>query len=133
MPGTKDKQEKAGWLAPLAAVLLISSCLTAVGAPASGKTTMDVQCKIRSDENGGWFRLAGVASADKPTTGHYRFRVRKQSASGSSENMQSGTFSLEPGRETVVTTVYLDLGARNGYSAELVLDWDEGTRKCTAP
>jgi len=102
-------------------------------APALGETSVDVRCQIRTDENGGWFRISGIATTDQTVMGRYRFQVGKNSASGSSENVQSGRFLLEPGRETVVTTVYLDLGARNAYSAELVLEWDKGMRKCTAP
>jgi len=124
--------KRPAWLGLLAAGVLTFPILSAA-APALGETNVDVRCQIRADENGGWFRLSGIATTDQAVMGHYRFRVSKRSASGSSDNVQSGRFLLEPGRETEVTTVYLDLGARNAYSAELVLDWDKGTRKCTAP
>jgi hypothetical protein len=94
---------------------------------------VDVRCRIQAEENNGWFRISGIAIADDKVAGHYQFRVAKRSAGGSSDNVQSGRFALGAGRETVVSSVSLDLGARNAYSAELILDWDKGTRKCTAP
>ena len=128
-----DKGTKPTWLGPLLAALLMPVSLTAATVLASAETNVDVRCRIQAEENNGWFRVSGIAIADERVAGHYQFHVAKRSASGSSNNVQSGRFSLEAGRETAVTSVYLDLGARNAYSAELILDWDKGTRKCTAP
>lgn len=123
---------RLGWLIGILAILLSGWSLSAAPAPA-GNPSMDVQCKIRTDENAGFLRLRAVASSDNAVSGRYRFAVRKQSASGSSQNVQLGFFVLEPGEESLLSTVYLDPGARDAYSAELVLDWDKGTRKCTSP
>jgi hypothetical protein len=90
-------------------------------------------CSIRVMEQPGALRLEAVVRASKAVAGRYVFGVMKQSSTGTSQNSQSGDFSVKAGGEQVVTSVVLDASARGHYSAKLSLDWKQGRNSCQAP
>ena len=77
--------------------------------------------------------VEAVARSRNNASGHYRFEVNKNSASGTSHNIQSGEFNLETNREDVLTTTYLDASASGHYQAKLVLDSNSGSVSCVSP
>jgi hypothetical protein len=112
---------------------LVASCARADGTPAEAERVMAIGCRIEVATVGEAVRIAAMASSRKNASGQYRFEVDKNSASGTSHNIQSGEFSLEPGREDVLTTTYLDASASGHYQAKLVLDSSSGSVSCVSP
>jgi hypothetical protein len=100
---------------------------------AYSKQAMPIDCQIRATPQEGAVRLDAVASGRKETSGQYRFEILKRSSTGSSQNVQSGAFSLLADREAVLTTVILDGSALGHYRAKLILDSDFGTVSCVSP
>jgi hypothetical protein len=97
-------------------------------------TTMNVGCQIRAIPYNDMLRLEAVAVGPRPATGNYQFEVFKQSSSGTSQNVQSGEFELDAGRDTILTTVILEGAARGRYRARLTLDSQEfGRISCVSP
>jgi hypothetical protein len=90
----------------------------------------DVQCEIRTKSEDGLLRIEAIARTGHPIEGRYSFFIVKQSAAGTSQNQQSGSFSARPGREQVLTTVVLDGSAAGHCVATLSLDWGEGSLSC---
>ncbi len=68
-----------------------------------------------------------------PVQGRYSLVVVKRSATGSSNNTQSGSFALHDETEKVLTTLTLDRSATDHYRAELSLQSDRGSFTCTSP
>ncbi|WOH68018.1 curli-like amyloid fiber formation chaperone CsgH [Bradyrhizobium sp. BWA-3-5] len=95
---------------------------------------MTVGCQIRVTSQNDMLRLEAVANGPETATGTYRLDVLKQSPSGTSQNVQSGAFTLEAGRDAILTTVVLDGSARGHYRARLSLDTKEfGSVSCVSP
>ena len=112
--------------------VLLSCPRMPVSSAAEPKTT--VGCQIRVTSQNDMVRLEAMAKGRETATGNYRFEILKQSSSGTSQNVQSGTFALEPDRDTILTTVVLDGSARGHYKARLVLDSQEfGSVACVSP
>ncbi|PTM41478.1 hypothetical protein C8D03_3022 [Bosea sp. 124] len=96
-------------------------------------TDAELQCQIRAENTGSALRLQAVARSQSPASGQYRLSILKQNASGTSQNMQSGSFSIGPGQERVLTTVLLEQAAIGHYEASLSLESDHGSISCTSP
>jgi hypothetical protein len=94
---------------------------------------MEVECHISATPRGGLLRLDATARAKEPITGQYTLSVRKESSSGTSENLQSGGFSLPRDQERVLTTVVLEGSAQGHFAAKLSLEWDQGKVSCSLP
>jgi hypothetical protein len=118
----------------LTAVLgLVVSCARADATPAEAERVMAIGCRIQVTADGGAVRLEAMARSRSNASGHYRFEVDKNSASGTSHNIQSGEFNLETDREDVLTTTFLDAAASGHYQAKLVLDSNSGSVSCVSP
>lgn len=119
-------RSRSRWLGALTAISL--------GASNTGAATViePVMCGLRTQETPGFIRLDALASSSVPVSGHYTLRSAKDSPGGSSRNVQSGTFSLSPGEERVLSTLIVD-AAPDQFEAQLVLEWKDGTRTCTSP
>ena len=95
---------------------------------------MTIGCQIRVTSQNDMLRLEAVASGPETATGTYRLDVLKQSPSGTSQNVQSGAFTLGADRDAILTTVVLDGSARGHYRARLSLDTKEfGSVSCVSP
>lgn len=104
------------------------------GAPVhDGTVAMRLECQIRAEPENGYLRLQAIARSNEQVSGRYRLLVSKNSASGSSQNVQSGSFDLISGRERVLSTVVLDGSAIGHYHAQLSLDSDQGRVSCSSP
>jgi hypothetical protein len=93
----------------------------------------EIECVIRAQPGKDFLRLEAVIRAQTPVSGQYSFVIVKQSATGSSDNTQSGAFALQTGAEQVLTTLVLDHSAIGHYRAELSLQSDRGRFTCTSP
>ncbi|MBN9008470.1 MAG: hypothetical protein J0H40_24080 [Rhizobiales bacterium] len=110
-------------------VLLSMTVLSARTEPAA-----TIDCHIRATSQGNTLRLEAMAKGEKAASGTYRFEVSKISSSGSSQNVQSGAFRLQPDRDELLTTVILDGSALGHYRARLTLDTAEfGSVSCALP
>ncbi|OJY09862.1 MAG: hypothetical protein BGP05_19050 [Rhizobiales bacterium 62-47] len=107
--------------------------LCSVWAPVQAAPTTSINCQIRVTANKEAVRLEAVASTQKPASGRYQFRILKESVSGTSQNVQSGSFDLQADRESVLTTVILDGSALGHYQAKLTVDSDIGNTSCVSP
>ena len=115
------------------AVGLFPNCTWAQSSPAA-EPKMTIGCQIRATSQNDMLRLEAVANGPETATGNYRFEILKQSSTGTSQNLQSGAFTLEAGRDAVLTTVVLDGSARGHYRARLTLDTKEfGSVSCVSP
>lgn len=94
---------------------------------------MGVSCHIRSDSSSGLLRLQAVARSESDLQVRYRLFVLKRSQTGTSQNVQSGDFSLISGTETTLANLALDGSARGHYEAKLILEWDQGSTSCQSP
>jgi hypothetical protein len=109
------------------------NCARAQTSPAA-EPKMTIGCQIRVTSQNDMLRLEAVANGPKPATGTYRLDILKQSPSGTSQNVQSGAFELDAGRDAILTTVVLDGSARGHYRARLTLDTKEfGSVSCVSP
>jgi len=93
----------------------------------------DVHCEITATPAGGLLRIEGVARSPAAIAGQYTFAVVKNSASGSSQSMQGGRFSLRSSDRTVIAQVVLDRSAEGHFDAELSLEWEKGRASCHSP
>ncbi len=100
---------------------------------ANAERTMMIGCHIRVTPQQNAVRLDAIASGQHPTRGQYRLEVFKESPAGTSQNVQSGAFSLEADREDILTTVVLDGSALGHYRARLILQSDFGSTSCVSP
>ncbi|GLS43633.1 curli-like amyloid fiber formation chaperone CsgH [Methylobacterium brachythecii] len=118
-------------LAGFAGSLGTAAALTPAAPPKD--PVMGVSCQIRSDSAAGLLRLQAVARSDADLQGRYRLFVLKRSETGTSQNVQSGDFSLTSGTETTLSSLALDGSARGHYEAKLILEWDQGSTSCQSP
>ena len=88
---------------------------------------------IRAQPDKDFLRLEAVVKSNKPVAGQYSFFVAKRSATGQSNNTQSGAFALQGEPEQVLTTLILDRSALGHYRAELSLQSDQGRFTCISP
>jgi hypothetical protein len=95
--------------------------------------TAAIECVIRAQPAKDFMRLEAIARSDVAAVGKYSFSVVKRSATGSSNNAQSGSFVLEAGQEQVLTTVILDRSAIGNYRAELSLKSNQERFTCSSP
>ncbi|MFC0239164.1 curli-like amyloid fiber formation chaperone CsgH [Rhodopseudomonas telluris] len=105
----------------------------ATGPAAAKAPPAAIACDIRTTTEDGLLRIEAIATAAKPTTGTYRLVVTKSSATGISENHQSGSFELNSDGETVLTTIILDGSARGHYRASLIVESGLGRISCVSP
>jgi hypothetical protein len=94
---------------------------------------MTTECFIRAEPVSGLLRLEAVARSNEALRGRYSLSVLKRSASGTSSNSQSGSFSLSPGRDGILTTLMLEGSAQGHYQAKLTVTWDQGSVSCVSP
>ncbi len=92
-----------------------------------------LQCRIRAEDTGSALRLQAVVRAKVGLAGEYSLSVLKKSESGTSQNVQTGTFSLSKAQESVVTTIMLERAAVGHYRASLVVKSNRGSVSCNAP
>ena len=128
-------QLRAALIRGLAVVALgcVVFCARADAVPAKAGQVMAVKCRIRVTAEGEAIRIEAVANSLAEVSGHYRFGIRKDSASGTSSNVQSGEFSLEADREQVLSTTFLGASDAGHFQAELVLDSGSGSVSCVTP
>ena len=107
----------------------VSSCTFAD----AESSKMDLSCVIRATSENGLLRLEAVAQSRKSAIGNYNLSILKQSATGTSQNMQAGEFNLKSGREQILTTVVLDGSALGHYRAKLSLESNVGSVSCSSP
>jgi hypothetical protein len=113
-----------------AAVLVMTRMTPAWAAEA----TMTIACQIRATTLNDMLRLEAIAKGPRAASGTYQFEVFKQSPTGTGQNIQSGAFELETGRDATLTTIILDGGARGHYRARLTLNSQEfGRISCVSP
>ena len=96
-------------------------------------TTINLACLIRAEPGNDFLRLEAVVNAEKMASGHYRFSVSKQSESGTSQNLQSGSFTVAANTHRILTTVVLDRSAVGHYQANLSIESDLGRVSCSSP
>lgn len=117
----------------LLAILFVIGGFAHTSIAFAGETDAAVGCELRSEKKNGFLRLTAVARAKIAISGRYHMVVSKHSASGSSENAQSGAFTLVPNHERVLTTTVLDDGASGHYRANLSIDTNAGRVSCSSP
>jgi hypothetical protein len=100
---------------------------------ADAERTMAIGCQIRVAPRQDAVRLDAIAIGRRSTRGQYRLEVFKESPAGTSQNVQSGAFSLEADQEAFLTTVVLDGSALGHYRARLILQSDFGNSSCVSP
>ena len=116
-----------------AALGFVVSCAQANATPAKVERVMAIGCRIRVTADGEAIRIEAVANSREDVNGHYRFDIRKISASGTSLNTQSGNFNLEANREEVLSTTLLGASDAGHFQAKLVLDSNSGSVSCVSP
>jgi curli production assembly/transport CsgH protein len=100
----------------------------------AAEPTMTIGCHIRVTPQNDMLRLEAMANGRATANGSYRFEIFKQSSTGTSQNVQSGAFHLDAGRDEVLTTIVLDGSALGHYRARLVLETQEfGSVSCVSP
>jgi hypothetical protein len=114
----------------LAGRSLAGNSFAADASKASGIGSMDLSCAIRETTNKGFLQLQAVVFSKQPVAGRYALSVVKRSASGESQNHQSGSFALTSGHEQILTTIVLDASAAGHYRANLSLESDRGSVSC---
>jgi hypothetical protein len=101
--------------------------------PAKVGQVMAVECRIRVTAEGNAIRIDAVANSRREASGRYRLDIRKASASGTSDNTQSGEFNLEANSEKILSTTFLGASDAGHFEAKLVLDSDSGSVSCISP
>lgn len=115
-------------------VIGVSLICTRAELSSAAEPKMTIGCQIRVTSQNDMLRLEAVANGPETATGTYRLDVLKQSPSGTSQNVQSGAFTLGADRDAILTTVVLDGSARGHYRARLSLDTKEfGSVSCVSP
>jgi hypothetical protein len=115
------------------AVAVFLNC-TRAQLSSAAESTMTIACQIRVTPQNDMLRLEAVANGRRSATGTYRFEILKQSSTGTSQNVQSGAFTLDADRDAILTTIVLDGSARGHYRARLILDSKEfGSVSCVSP
>src|ERR1700720_102280 len=83
------------------------SCARTDAASAKVEQVMAVGCRIGVRAEGEPIRIEAVATSRADVNGSYRLDIRKNSADGSSHNIQSGKLSLEANKEKIFSTTFL--------------------------
>lgn len=116
-----------------AAVIIVGICAP-ITFSAAAERPETLECGVRGEVKDGFLQLSAVVRSREPVSGRYQFIVSKRSQSGSSENAQSGAFTLGPEPERVLTTTLLDRGAVGHYQARLSIETKTGTVvSCSSP
>lgn len=117
-----------------AAVLgvVISSAWAGVR-PVKVEQVMAMGCRIRVTAEGEAVRIEAVATSREGVTGNYRLDIDKRSAAGTSNNIQSGEFSLESNQEKVLSTTFLGVSDASHFQAKLVVNSSSGSVSCVSP
>ena len=119
----------------LAAFLATSATLpqTQIVMALPASASKSIVCQIRVEPVPSGLRLDALAEPQATVTGEYRLSVAKESASGSSRNVQSGAFQAEAGQQRILATIILDRSAIGHYNATLSLNWEDGHESCSSP
>jgi hypothetical protein len=104
-----------------------------LGASLSPASNTNVECAIHVQPGGDFLRLEAIVRSDGPVRGQYELAVFKESATGTTQNHQSGAFELTAAPEAILTTVILDRPTIGHYQARLTLDSNFGRISCTSP
>ena len=116
-----------------AALGFVVSCAQANATPAKVERVMAIGCRIRVTADGEAIRIEAVATSRLDVNGSYRLDIRKNSADGSSHNIQSGKFSLEANKEEILSTTFLGASDAGHFQARLVIDSNSGSVSCSSP
>jgi hypothetical protein len=116
-----------------AVLVLVVSCVQADATPAKVERVMAIGCRIQVTAEGEAIRIEAVAHSREGVNGGYRFDVRKNGASGTSDNIQSGEFNLEADREKILSTTFLGASDADHFQAKLVLNSSSGSVSCVSP
>jgi hypothetical protein len=92
-----------------------------------------IQCVVRSKPGENFLRLEAVARSSTAASGQYDLSILKSSATGTSQNHQSGSFVLTANNDVVLTTVILDASAKGHVQASLSLQSEIGSASCKSP
>jgi hypothetical protein len=117
----------------LAVLSVVVFCARADAAPAEAERVMAIGCRIGVTADGGAIRIEALAHSRTDVTGHYRFDVSKGGASGTSQNTQSGDFSLQADREKILSTTILGVSEADHYQAKLLIVSSSGSVSCISP
>lgn len=117
----------------IAVLGVVVSCARTDAASADVEQVMAVGCRIRVTAEGEAIRIEAVATSRLDVNGSYRLDIRKNSADGSSHNIQSGEFSLEANKEEILSTTFLGASDAGHFQARLVIDSNSGSVSCIAP
>jgi hypothetical protein len=121
------------FLLAIGAAVDFAGLLDPGGEAHAGSLTGNVKCTIRVTPGPDFLRLEAIAQSGTPVSGQYDLSISKQSSTGSSQNMQSGDFSLTTDQEQILATTALDPSAQGHYSARLSLEWRQGRVTCGSP
>jgi hypothetical protein len=114
-----------------ASLALLPPTGPAVSQPAANPKSIGCQIRVSLIPSG--LRLEALAEPHTAIAGEYRLSIAKDSASGSSRNVQSGAFRADAGEQQILATTILDRTAIGHYSATLSLDWEDGHESCSSP
>jgi len=117
----------------IAVLGVVVSCARTDAESADVEQVMAVGCRIRVTAEGEAIRIEAVATSRLDVNGSYRLDIRKNSADGSSHNIQSGKFSLEANKEEVLSTTFLGASDAGHFQARLVIDSNSGSVSCSSP
>jgi len=92
-----------------------------------------IECELRATKGEQSLRLEPIVKADVPLSGRYELIVFKKNASGSSRNVNSGSFELEAAGEKVLSTIVVDHERDGDVAAFLSLKWKDGEKSCQYP
>jgi hypothetical protein len=93
----------------------------------------NIDCEIRTAAEGEFIRIDAVLRTRRAASGSYQFNVQKQSASGTSQNAQSGTFDVQGPAHSVLTSIVIDRPPLGQYRADLNIESDQGSASCVSP
>jgi hypothetical protein len=117
----------------IAVLGVVVSCARTDAASADVEQVMAVGCRIRVTAEGEAIRIEAVATSREDVNGSYRLDIRKNSADGTSQNTQSGKFSLEANKEEILSTTFLGASDAGHFQARLVIDSNSGSVSCSSP
>lgn len=115
-------------MAGATAVLLAS----AVVSDAAETNSDPLSCAVRTTSENGLVRLEAVAIAKDDARGSYRLLIAKSGAAGTTRNIQSGKFDVKSDETRVLSRSSISVGPNDRYAAELTIEWNGKTRRCTA-
>jgi hypothetical protein len=130
---SRDSIWIAGLLPLIGGIACASGYLSLMQETRAGSSSADVKCLIRVTSSSDFVRLEAIAQSGNSVSGQYALSILKQSATGTSQNIQSGDFTLTPDQEEILTTSVLDGSALGHYTAKLSLTWNQGRVSCRSP